>query len=113
MPVSTKEIEFVLNHLPPCLPPNTPLNQKVSLVKCSGGELSSRDPTKEQHEGAMGSIMFRENVAELALWPDYTFNYPRAKYFSSAEYREIWNLKPIFCNSISQELSKEKVTLPG
>jgi hypothetical protein len=74
-----------------------------------------KDPTEEHHSTVVGNstLYILEHCVVACSEPDYTFDYPRAKYFSSAKFREIWHLKPILCNSISQEFSKEEVTLSG
>jgi len=76
-------------------------------------ERFSRDPNEGQEVALSNIKLMCWQNGRVCSWPDYTFDYPRAKYFSSAECREIWSLKPILCNSVSQESSKEKVTLPG
>lgn len=83
--------------------------------KWNGGELFQGPNwrTSRSGHGQHYTLHCRQNVAQLALWPDTTFHYPRAKYFSSAENRDIWSAQPILCDSISQESSKKKVTLSG
>lgn len=85
----------------------------LSLAKGSGRELfqSPNWRTSPRGHGEHHTIYCRQNMAELC--PDYAFDYSRAKYFPSTTDREIQNLKPILCNSISQKFSKEKVTVPG